>query len=157
MNSRISVLAAGGIALAAISASTFVSAAQASCNPNTGCLPRPTDVMEVGGAYGQRYVVKPRTLDIVQTRSNHIYASGLRWSKWTGGYGKNGLIPGSARGTGYLHATGKPTRHVTIYLTRVTNGGVNAFTFYKRMAITGDPRVPSHWYWKVRTGKWVVS
>jgi hypothetical protein len=129
--------------------------AQASCNPNTGCLPRPTDVMEVGGQLGQRYVVRPKTLDVVQSGSRHIYATGLNWSRWTGGYGVHGLIPGSARGTGLVHvvSTGS-VRRAWIYLSAVTNGGVNAFTFYDKMRIRGDPGVATYWTWSVRTGTW---
>src|ERR1700722_10290480 len=94
--------------------------------------------MEVGGRYGTRYVVKPKTLDIVQNHSSHLYVTGLRWSKWTGGYGRHGVIHGRASGAGVLHAKGVPSRKTTIYLSDVQNGGVTAFTYYRKMSIHGD-------------------
>lgn len=127
--------------------------AHAACNPNTGCLPRPVSVQEVG-PFGYQYVVKPKTLDIVQTSTDHIYATGLHWSRWTGGYGVHGLFGGSATGTGVLHATGSGPRAVTIHLWDVRNGGTNAFTYYEKMSIQGDPHVMSYWYWS-NQGKWV--
>jgi hypothetical protein len=127
------------------------SIAAASCNPNTGCLPRPTDVMEVGG----QYVVRPKTLDIVQTRSAHIYATGLTWSRWTGGDGLNGLIAGSARGVGRVHVAGTGSdRRAWIYLSRVSSGGANAFTYYDKMTIRGDPGVATYWTWHMRSRTW---
>ena len=128
------------------------SSAQASCNPNTGCLPRPVSVQEYGGPLGYRYAVRPRTLDIVQTESEHIYATGLHWSRWTGGYGVHGLFGGSAKGTGILHATGSGSRPVTIYLWDVLNGGVNAFTYYEKLSIHNDPHVPAYWHWATGVG-----
>jgi hypothetical protein len=113
--------------------------------------------MEVGGPYGTRYVVKPKTLDIVQDRSEHLYVTGLHWSKWTGGYGKHGLIRGSARGTGFVHATGARSRAASLYLSDVQNGGVNAFTYYLKMNIYRDPAVFSQWTWHMRLGKWQHS
>src|ERR1700722_9618786 len=122
MTGRIRGSLAAGVVMAASIAGiglTTTAAAHASCNPNTGCLPRPTDVMEVGSQF---YAVRPRTLDIVQNRSNRIYVTDLRWSRWTGGYGIHGLILGSARGTGVVHVTNRHSvRRATIYLSRVTN------------------------------------
>jgi hypothetical protein len=130
-------------------------AAEAACNPNTGCLPRPVSVQEVGGQFDYRYVVKPKTLDIAQTSVDHIYATGMHWSKWTGGYGVHGLFGGSAKGTGLLHATGSGSHAATIYLWDVRNGGTNAFTYYEKLSIHGDSHVTSHWYWSNQSSKWV--
>jgi len=149
---------AGAAALAAAiiwSGAGAASSAPASCNPNTGCLPRPVSVQEVGGPFGYRYVVRPKTLDIVQTKSEHIYATGLHWSRWTGGYGVHGLFGGSAEGTGTLHATGSGSRRVTIYLWDVLNGGVNAFTYYEKLSIHGDGHVPAYWHWSNTAGRWL--
>ncbi|MGO9296838.1 MAG: hypothetical protein ACLP52_23670 [Streptosporangiaceae bacterium] len=128
--------------------------AQAGCNPNTGCLPRPTDVLEVGRQL-VNYHVRPKTLDILQNQSDHIYVTGLHWSRWNGGYGVHGLIAGSARGTGLVHATGTGApRPATIYLWDVTNGGVNAFTYYDKMSIHRDRAVAPYWRWNTRAAKW---
>ena len=151
--------AASALLAAAMAGGSFALAgpAQASCNPNTGCLPRPVDVMEVGGEYGFRYYVKPHSLDIVQNSSSHIYITGLRWSKWTGGYGVHGLIRGSATGTGTAHATDTGRHKVTVYLWAVTNYGVNAFTYYDQLSIHGDSHVAKRWTWSNRHSKWYRS
>lgn len=148
-----------GVAVIAVSVAGValgtIGAAEAKCDPNTGCLPRPTSVQEVGGKFNYRYVVKPRTLDIVQTRSEHIYATGLHWTKWTGGYGVHGLFGGSATGAGTLHATGSGPHSITIYLWDVRNGGVNAFTYYEKLSIHGDSHVAERWNWSNHGSKWV--
>ena len=119
------------------------------------CLAR-ASVQEVGGQFNYRYVVKPRTLDIVQTRSEHIYATGLHWTKWTGGYGVHGLFGGSATGAGTLHATGSGPHSITIYLWDVRNGGVNAFTYYEKLSIHGDSHVAERWNWSNHGSKWAA-
>jgi len=131
---------------------TTAAAAQVTCNPNTGCLPRPADVFEAGTEPG--YYVRPATLDIVQNHSEHIYVTGLHWSTWTGGYGVHGLIRGTARGTGTVHATGTGARIATIYLWDVTNGGTNAFTYYGQLSIHGDRAVSARWHWSMLAAKW---
>jgi hypothetical protein len=151
-----SVAGVAVIAAAAVGAGLSGSgAAEAACNPNTGCLPRPVSVQEVGGSLSYRYVVRPGSLDIVQTRSDHIYATGLHWSRWSGGYGVHGLFGGSAKGTGTLHATGSAPHRVTIYLWNVRSYGVNAFTAYEDLSIHGDSHVAGVWYWSNHTDRWV--
>jgi hypothetical protein len=114
---------------------------------------RPANAFEAGP--DPHYYVRPTTLYVVENNSEHIYITGLRWSEWAGGYGVHGLIGGAARGTGILHFTGAGTPSiVTIHLWDVTNGGTNAFTYYRQMSIRSDRAVPDRWYWNRAAAKW---
>jgi hypothetical protein len=128
--------------------------AQAACNPNTGCLPRPTDVLEAGTG---SYYVKPHTLYLLRGGPN-VWITGIRWSTWSGGYGRQGLIGGSADGTGTLRAAGEGNHNlgrVTIRLYDVTNGGVNACTYYEKAHLTGGGKsVVHYWRWSNRENQW---
>jgi hypothetical protein len=149
------VLALAAIAAVAGLGATAAEGSRAPCNPNTGCLPRPVDVFEGGSG---RYVVKPSKL-VLETGGPMVYASGLRWSKWTGGYGRHGLISGSARGTGKLYgvdARKSDLGRVTIDLYDVRNGGVNAFTYYGRLRIVGGRDVAHWWHYSLRASEWVA-
>ena len=77
----------------------------------------------------------------------------MHWSRWTGGYGKHGLIAGRARGTGHLRGCDEgcfTLGRVTIVLSRVTNFGVNAATYYERLHIIGGKHVAHYWHWSQR-------
>jgi hypothetical protein len=142
--------AAVGLAIAATTAAT--SAPSPACNPNTGCLPRPADANQAGGAFA----VRPRTLTI-ERGGLELVADGLHWSAWTGGYGQHGLIAGSARGTAQLRGCDpgcSSLGRVTIVLSGVRNFGANAATYYESLHIVGGHHVARYWRWSFPAGRY---
>jgi hypothetical protein len=137
-----------------IGTATAVTSAQASaCNPNSGCLPRPPDANQAGGAYS----VRPHTVKI-ERGGPELTAYGMHWSRWTGGYGRHGLIAGRARGIGYLRGCDEGCfrlGRVRIVLSDVTNFGVNAATYYERLHIIGGKHVAHYWRWSWRYSSYV--
>jgi hypothetical protein len=145
------IIATAGLSIATTTAET--SAQTSGCNPNTGCLPRPADANQAGGGYA----VRPHTLKI-ERGGPELTAYGMHWSRWTGGYGKHGLIAGRARGTGHLRGCDEgcfSLGRVTIVLSRVTNFGVNAATYYERLHIIGGKHVAHYWHWSQRQDNYV--
>jgi hypothetical protein len=73
----------------------------------------------------------------------------MHWSRWTGRYGRHGLIAGRAGGIGHLHGCDEgcfSLGRVTIVLSGVTNFGVNATTYYERLHIIGGKHVAHYWH-----------
>jgi hypothetical protein len=85
-----------------------------------------------------------------RTGRPELTAYGMHWSRWTGRYGRHGLIAGRAGGIGHLHGCDEgcfSLGRVTIVLSGVTNFGVNATTYYERLHIIGGKHVAHYWHW----------